>query len=92
MEDALYGVLITGQVAGHISREQAVAAFAQLFCLSHGEADGRLAAAPFIVRGRLTLEQAQKYCRVIRRQGIGCEMVEEAHLPGLYPRLSASEG
>ncbi|MDF2445237.1 MAG: hypothetical protein K0S46_473 [Moraxellaceae bacterium] len=91
MEDMLYEVLVTGQLVGHLSRDQAIAAFAHLFCISDQEAVSRFSAAPFVVRGRLTLEQAEKYCRVIRRQGIDCEIHREERHPGLYPRFSVTE-
>lgn len=91
MEDMLYSVLITGQLAGHLSREQAIGAFAHLFCITPQEAAVRFSEVPFVVRGSLTLEQAEKYCRVIRRQGIDCELHPERSSPGLYPRLPIAE-
>lgn len=87
MDDALFQVLVTGQLAAHVSPEQACRAFAHLFCVTPAEAALRFREAPFVVRGRLSLEQAEKYCRVIRRQGILCEIRPDPVLPSLYPRL-----
>lgn len=94
MDDVLYQVLVTGQAVGRASLEQAKSAFAHLFLLSLEEAEARFSQAPFIVRGQLSREQAEKYCRVMRRQGIQCELLlQEAMLPHgvAYPRLSLSE-
>lgn len=91
MDDMLYEVLITGQLVGHLGREHAISAFAHLFCISYQEAASRFSVAPFVVRGRLTLDQAEKYCRVIRRQGIDCEIHREERHPGLYPRFPVAE-
>lgn len=87
MDDTLYQVLVTGQLAGQVSPAQACRAFAHLFCVTEDEAALRFQAAPFVVRGRLSREQAEKYCRVIRRQGIVCEIQPDCVLPTLYPRL-----
>lgn len=73
MDDVRYQVLITGQ-PGQQSSGQVISAFAHLFCISSEEAAAKLANTPFVARGRLTFEQAEKYCRVIRRQGIQCEL------------------
>jgi hypothetical protein len=89
MDDALYQVIITGQVLAPVPQSRAVSAFASLFSISAEEALGRFQAAPCVVRGMLSLEQAEKYCRVLQRQGVQCEFRQEQVLPkpvGLYPR------
>lgn len=89
MDDALYQVIITGQVLEPAPQWQAITAFASLFSISPEEAHARFQAAPCVVRGRLSLEQAQKYCRVLQRQGVQCEMQREQWPPeasGIYPR------
>jgi hypothetical protein len=90
MDDTRYQVLITGKMAGHVSRDRAVKAFAEILCLSPQEAALRFAAAPFILRGRLSREQADKYCRVIRRQGIDCEARPEILSADSHTNLSVS--
>lgn len=93
MSDALYQVLVIGQAAQTPAR-QAIGAFAQLFCVSVEEAAARFADIPFIVRGHLSRDQAEKYCRVLRRSGILCELREQRDQQppsgSLYPRLSLS--
>ncbi|MDQ8037161.1 MAG: hypothetical protein REI12_07045 [Pedobacter sp.] len=89
MDDALYQVIITGHVLEPVPQWRAVSAFASLFSISPEEALIRFQAAPCVVRGMLSLEQAEKYCRVLQRQGVQCEMRQETLLPqaaGLYPR------
>lgn len=75
MEENRYQVLVTAIDGGLASRWQAIQFFAHLFSISEDEADVRLKALPCVVRGCLSLDQAQKYCRVMRRQGIGCELL-----------------
>ncbi len=89
MDDALYQVIITGHVLEPVPQWRAISAFASLFSISPEEAFGRFQAAPCVVRGRLSQEQAEKYCRVLRRQGVQCELRQEQVLPksaGIYPR------
>ncbi len=91
MDDALYQVIITGKVLEPVPQWQAFSAFASLFSISPEEAIGRFLAAPCVVRGMLSREQAEKYCRVLQRQGVQCELRQEQLLPkkaaGIYPRL-----
>lgn len=91
MEEALYQVIITGHGSDPVPLWRAVSAFADLFSIPAEEALARFEAAPCVVRGRLSLDQAEKYCRVMRRLGIQCELRQEepvARAPGIYPRLS----
>lgn len=88
MEEALYRVVITGRMLGSFSRHHAVAAFARLFSISQEEADGRFDHAPCVVRGLLSLVQAEKYCRVMQREGIECLYEQDEpkrQLAGIYP-------
>ena len=89
MDDALYQVIISGKVMETVPLWRAVSAFASLFSISPEEALGRFQEAPCVVRGMLSLEQAEKYCRVLQRQGVQCELRQEQILPkaaGIYPR------
>lgn len=90
MEDVRYQVLVTGRIAERCSREEALLAFAELLCISPPEAAARFEAAPFVVRGHLSLAQAEKYQRVISRRGIECEVREETDR-SVRPGLTLSE-
>ncbi|MGH8493607.1 MAG: hypothetical protein ACRERR_10975 [Moraxellaceae bacterium] len=89
MDDALYQIIITGKVLEPVPLWRAVSAFASLFSISPEDALARFQAAPCVVRGLLSREQAEKYCRVLQRQGVQCEMRQEQLLPRaacIYPR------
>lgn len=89
MDDALYQVIITGQVLAPVPQWRALSAFASLFSITPEEALSRFQTAPCVVRGRLSLELAEKYCRVLQRQGVGCVLQQEELLPqgaSIYPR------
>jgi hypothetical protein len=91
MEDAFYQVIIMSHGTDSVPLWRAVSAFADLFSIPADEALARLEAAPCVARGRLRLDQAEKYCRVMRRLGIQCELRQEqpaARAAGIYPRLS----
>ena len=92
MEETLYQVCITGNILPPADRGEAIAAYAGLFSIPAAVARQRFGGAPCTARGGLTREQAEKYCRVMRRLGIECSL--EPELPagtgggGPYPRLS----
>lgn len=91
MDETLYQVIITGHVLGCVSQQHAIHAFANLFSISQEEASSRFDSAPCVVRGHLSREQAEKYCRVMQRQGIQCQCEREelqCEPAGIYPRLS----
>jgi len=93
MEEALYQVVITGNPTASASLQVAVRSFAVIFSIPVEDAQARFETAPCVARGMLSLEQAEKYCRVMRKQGIQCELQREQPAPpavGIYPRLSSS--
>lgn len=77
MDDRLYQVRVTSLATDQLPPSRIHAAFAELFCLTVPEAEVRLGHLPLVVRGGLPVEQAGKYCRVLGRLGLGCEMVLE---------------
>lgn len=86
MDDILYEVRITALLPG--VPEQIHAAFADLFCLTPAEARLRLSALPLLVRGKLSLEQAGKYQRVLIRAGMACEIRPQFPSPSALPQWS----
>lgn len=78
MDDLQYQVRVTALATDQYPAAGITAAFAELFCLAPPEAEARLAALPLVVRGDLSLEQARKYCRVLARRGLECELLPEA--------------
>ncbi|MES2919389.1 MAG: hypothetical protein V4729_12330 [Pseudomonadota bacterium] len=75
MDDFQYQVRVTGLATDRFPAAGIAAAFAELFCLAPPEAEARLSMLPLVVRGNLSLEQARKYCRVLARRGIECELL-----------------
>ena len=91
MEESLYQVIITGRILEPVLPWQAIFSFANLLSITHEEALIRFDQAPCRVRGSLSREHAEKYCRVLQRQGIQCELRQdslEIRSLGAYPRLS----
>lgn len=91
MDKSTYQVCITGNILPPADRDEAVASFASLFSIPAVEARQRFDGAPCTARGGLTLEQAEKYCRVMRRLGIECrlEPADGVEVPdNPYPRLT----
>lgn len=78
MEEVLYEVRVTSLAGDHLPPQRIAAAFAEIVCLSVAEAESRLEVLPLSVRGNLSLEQAQKYCRVLGRAGMECQIVPQA--------------
>lgn len=89
MEESLYQVIITGRILGPIRPWQAIFAFANLLSITYEEALTRFDQAPYRVRGKLSREHAEKYCRVLQRQGIQCELKQDSLeiTTSIYPRL-----
>lgn len=74
MDEMRYQVVITGRILGSTTHWQAAQAFASLFSISFEEALTRFQTAPCMVRGSLSRDLAEKYCRVLQRHGIECEL------------------
>lgn len=71
-------VRITGRLLSSVSSEQAIKAFATLLSISWEEANSRFSAAPCVVRGGLSHDEAAKYQRVLQRQGIECVVISQS--------------
>lgn len=71
-------VHITGRLLSSVSSEQAIKAFATLLSISWEEANSRFSAAPCVVRGGLSHDEAAKYQRVLQRQGIECVVIRQS--------------
>lgn len=84
MDDILYEVRITALLPGLVPPDQICSAFAELFCLSQAEARLRLSTLPLVVRGKLSLEQAGKYQRVLSRAGMACEIQPQSAPPAQW--------
>lgn len=65
-------VRITGLKHSPFSRQQTIAAFANLLQIPVDEAGHRVAGAPFTVRSGLAEDEAAKYRRVLERMGFEC--------------------
>jgi hypothetical protein len=90
MEEALYQVVISGRIVGSVRTLQGIKAFAKLFGLTQEEAIVLFHEAPRAVRGNLPRALAEKYCRVLHRLGVQCdiqkEIVDVDAGKSIYPR------
>lgn len=77
MDDVLYEVRVTALASAHQPSQRIAAAFAEIVCVSVTEAEARLSSLPLRVRGNLTLDQAQKYGRVLGRAGLQCDILPQ---------------
>jgi len=70
MSEKTYNIIITGELIGDISREDAIANFAATFKLPADKAEATLNQAPKVIKGGLEASKAEVYVSTLKKLGI----------------------
>lgn len=74
MTDTRYQIVITGEITGEQTRDQAIARFSETFKLSDGKVRAAFDKAPVAVKKGLDGNGAEKYRRALQGIGIDCRI------------------
>lgn len=80
-EMSIYQVVITGIDSRHMSWLLIIEELARLLRISFHESHLWLEQTPHVVRGQLSRQQAELYCRVLRRIGVVAEYASHVESP-----------